>query len=245
MDNNRFQKIVKQLGVSKATVSRTLRHCPGVDTDTRMRILKEARKENEGVGYPSCRIYCILPDLPHYFWGTFFAELQEDVRRTPVSVKFNLYTRIFDDETVLLYLEEAILLRAEVVIIAAAVSPAIREKLRRMQESGICVILLSEYGELPGCVYVGADAFRDGETMGQWFCQRYPDNVPMILKMNCLPNVLSRINGFRQAIEQYRPMWGTEIPVFDLTKEDFDNNRTVPARLAALLSSIDCRYSCI
>ena len=245
MENMTCQDLAKKLGIGKATVSRAVRHCSGVDSETRQRILQVAKHSSISIPAVPCSIYCILPDTPHYFWNLVFRNMLEEMRQEQISVKYNIYTSIFDHETVLLYLDEAVQLGARVVVLSASLSPAIREKLREMQKNGVYVILLSEYGELSDCVYVGANSFRDGEQIGRWFCQHYPQLHPMILSHYGCANALPRIRGFMHAIEQFRPGYPHKVPIIALGEHDLSSPKTIPARLAALFSTIGKEYSCV
>ena len=239
MVKNRLQELAEGLGVSKATVSRALRHCAGVDSETRLTILRDAKEY--GVEAPSdpCDVYCILPDTPRYFWRRFSGEIRENVRRDPVSVKLNLYTRIPDSETVGIYLDEAEKLRVKVVIIAAKLTTENLKKLSAMQKRGVLVILLSEYGELPGSIYVGADAYRDGEALGRLLSLKYPGRIPLILTSDLSPNASRRISGFRHALEELQPSIGRDPRISYLTEEELGNAKTIPAHLASLLTGMD------
>lgn len=245
MESITCQDLAKKLKIGKATVSRAVRHCSGVDSETRQHILLEARRAGVCIPASPCSIYCILPDTPHYFWNLMFRKMMEEMHNEQISVKYNIYTSIFDHETVLLYLDEAVQLGARVLILSASLSPAIREKLKEMQKNGVYVILLSEYGELADCVYVGANSFRDGEQIGRWFCQHYPQIHPIILSHYGCANAFPRIRGFMHAMEQFRPDYVHKVPVIALGEHDLSNPKTIPARLAALFSTIGKEYSCV
>ena len=60
--------LAERLGVSRATVSKAIRHCSGVDTATRERILREMHRSGVSPAAGVCDIYSILPDIPSFFW---------------------------------------------------------------------------------------------------------------------------------------------------------------------------------
>ena len=68
MRNASVTEISKELSVSKSTVSKVLRHCPGVNSDLRAKILQHANeKKIADVSY--CDFYFIIPDKPGYLWS--------------------------------------------------------------------------------------------------------------------------------------------------------------------------------
>ena len=74
MKKRDLSDLAQKTNVSKATISRALNHCPGVDHETRRRVLEAA-----GPLSPSSSeddMVMILPDTPRYFWNPAFIELQ-------------------------------------------------------------------------------------------------------------------------------------------------------------------------
>lgn len=242
-----LSSLAKQLGVSRATVSKTIRHCSGVDTETRETILRAAKKHpacmtgNRG----SCDIYCILPDTPSFFWKAMQAGIKDGIaaNAADISVKYNLCTKLHDEETVLCYLEEAQNMQARCIIITAAITDAIRAKLAEICRSQNCmVLLLSEYGEIPNSFYIGADAYTDGAEMArryiQLFCaySKEISNMPIILTYEQNRNVADRVSGFCDTIstaylsEQIKPQ------LLPLDAHIFQNPKLLPSSLASVLS---------
>ena len=102
MDKINLEQISRMTYTSKATVSRALNHCPGVDSCTRARIQEAAR--TAGYQMPEKRpaqVGLILPTLPSYFWdemrwgvGTVLAESGQPCRTA-------LYSSLYGTEEVL------------------------------------------------------------------------------------------------------------------------------------------------
>ena len=246
MKDDTFQNLANRLGLDRSTVSRAVRHCPGVDSRTRSLVLEEARRTGVRAAAGPCSIYCILPDIPTYFWQTYYSELKESLNKANIPARFSSYSRIYDRETVLLYLDDVIQSGARVLILTIGLSETIRDKLLEMQRSGLYVILLSEYGELPNSAYVGADPYQDGELIGRWFCRHYPGETPLILdNVSGNDNVAQRIRGFLHSLEQFRPAVAKDAPVVKLTEGFFRNSKTLPAQYAALFNQVKKDYSCV
>ena len=146
MNDTTIESIAKKLNISKSMVSKVLRHCGGIDSDTRQRILSEAH----GIvpkDYSECAIYFILPDIPQYFWRPVRKGMADATDPLDIPVKCNVYTKASDEATVLKYLDEAERLNAKSIILAAHITPAIRQKLEHLVV-GRLIILLSEYHPL-------------------------------------------------------------------------------------------------
>lgn len=246
MKSDTYQDLAKTLGIDRSTVSRAVRHCPGVDSKTRKMVLEEAIRSGIHGPVDRCSVYCILPDTPTYFWQSYYRELKEAFGQTDISVRYSIYSKIYDSETVLLYLDYVKQSEAKVLIISAVLSPEITKKLEIMQNEGLYVILLSEYGILPRSAYVGSNSYQDGEQIGWWFCQRYSQQTPLILNnISGNANVAQRISGFLHSLEQFSSIYAQKVPVIRLTVNDFRNSKTIPAKYAAMIASIKEEYSCI
>ncbi|MBQ7982334.1 MAG: LacI family DNA-binding transcriptional regulator [Clostridia bacterium] len=226
-------RIAQKLGVSRATVSKTIRHCSGVDGDTRLRILRAAENtallHAEGV----CDIYCILPDTPSFFWGEMRRGILDGIAAAndALRIKFNVISRLRDEETVLYYLDEAEAMQARILILAVSVTDAVKQRLYTMTRTGgRMILLLSEYGEVTNSFYIGTDAFADGAEMARICSARFPDCTPYLFTVDGNPNVSLRIRGFSA---QYG---GRVIPI-PVDAHRIANAKTLPSHIAAVLSA--------
>lgn len=199
MKNKNIEEIAAKLGVAKSTVSRTLRHCSGVDSDTRRMILSECSTER--YGSEQFPIYVILPDIPSYFWNRAYNTLVNAGSRSEYPIKYNIYTGLNDTDIVVSYLEEAERLNSEVIIIAAAITPEIHDKIAQIQKK-CTVFLLSEYADIVNTFCFGADNYSDGYSAGQICIKHYPEHIPLIVNVPGIPSIGQRIDGFCDAVTQ-------------------------------------------
>ncbi len=233
MKEEQFTSLAEKLGISKSTVSKAYRHCSGVDTVTRDMVLRETEHLAAASLSSACDIYCIFPDIPHYFWNELRRGIKAGAAKTALRIKCNIITKISDEQTVLYYLDEAEHLGARVILLTAVLTPALRKRLASFPLH-TCVILLSEYDAFPNCFYVGADAYTDGWCMGEVYAKRYRDRIPVLLHKPDRPNIKARLAGFRDALALHAPEI-TDLPTVSLPENFFENQKTAPSRLAAIL----------
>ena len=141
-------RLADELGISRATVSKTIRHCSGVDSRMRLKILRAARDADLLSPQGFCDIYCILPDTPNFFWGEMRRGISDAIHALPdpLQIKFNVISSLHDTEVIELYLDEAAAMHAKVLVLAIAATDAIRARLTEYaSQSGTMVLLLSEY----------------------------------------------------------------------------------------------------
>lgn len=229
-------KIAKELGYSQATVSRVLRHCSAVDSDTRRQILSSLDPAD---AFPAseCDIYVILPDTPRYFWekvrkGTILAE-----NDPLVSIKHNIYTNVRDEDVILHYLDEAKAMRAKVVIIAAVMTPVIRERLLDLQKN-TAIFLLSEGGELVNSFYFGADSYEDGFKLGSLFLERYSHMTPVLVSVENNYNVRKRMEGFTDALRKHDEERFRTVPQITIHYTTAADPKLFPSKIASLLAEV-------
>ena len=194
MKNDTVTALAASMGVSKATVSRALNHCGGVDSETRERILAAIGETT----VPECAIYSLLPDTPGFFWQEMRRGLgdHEDMRH---PMKCSVYTRLRDDYSVLAYLRESV--RARVLLVAASVTPAIREALTALLPGRLVLLLSEDDGILTNGFYLGSDAEADGYAMGEVYVRRLRDHVPYLLTLT--PGVNRNVDLRAQGFSRY------------------------------------------
>ena len=228
MKNDTLSSIAASMGVSKATVSRALNHCGGVDSETRERILAAVGETT----VPECAIYSLLPDTPGFFWQEMRRGLGDHAdARYPM--KCNVYTRLRDDFSVLSYLRESV--RARVLLVAASVTPAIRETLTALLPGRLVLLLSEDDGILTNGFYLGSNAEADGYAMAEVYVRRLRDHVPYLLTLTpgVNQNVDLRAAGFSRYLREtgLPPPHRVEFPESFLTPA-----KTFPARMASLLT---------
>lgn len=242
MKEDSLTAIAEKLHISKTTVSKVVRHCGGVDSETRNLVLQELKK----TGYSSvsdCPIYCIVPDVPKYFWKEMLRGITVGEKPGLTSVKYNIYTKPSDEQTVLSYLEDAEKIGAKVIIIAANMTHAIRKKLESLQEQRL-IILLSEYESVKNCFYVGADSFQNGYEMGRIFLERFAERRLLLFSLEDNPNAKKREAGFMQALCESQ--FEGKMVKIEISNAYMSGGKTFPARLASVLAQkAGCEEICI
>ncbi|MBE6598713.1 MAG: hypothetical protein E7638_04660 [Ruminococcaceae bacterium] len=245
MKDEKLVEVAQKLGFAKSTVSRTARHCSGVDAETRRLILRYM--DEAGITLEKeCSVYAIQPDTPNYFWGEFAKILAKADTEERIFLKQNIYTTLGDSDIVLRYLEEAEKISPPVLILSAHITPEIREILLRMKEK-TTVFLLAEYDSVPYTFYIGADSYGDGYRMGECFCRRCPERTPVVVTNTESPTVCLRVKGFCDALRQFDPQRFDRIPVYDypLVYIHCGKKQLAPSRLAAQLAEwIGGRSNC-
>jgi len=226
-------RIAQMLGVSRATVSKTIRHCSGVDGDTRLRILRAAEHtallRAEGV----CDIYCILPDTPSFFWGEMRHGILDGIAAAndALRIKFNVISRLRDEETVQYYLDEADAMQARVLILAVSVTDAVKQRLNTMMRTGgRMILLLSEYGDITNSFYIGTDAYADGAEMARICAAHFPGCTPYLITVDGNHNVSLRIRGFSA-------QYGSRVIPLPVDAHRIANAKTRPSHIASVLSA--------
>lgn len=231
--------LAKKLNLSKATVSKTMRHCGGVDSATRQLILDEANRccfEGDISNKSACSVYSILPDIPKYFWGELYRGIFSDQYRGGITVRHNIYTKIGDSDTVLDYLNCAELDGAGVLIIAAQITPEIHARLSELAKSHM-VILLSEYHELEDGFYIGSDSAADGYAMGKLYLESYSEKQLILLSMEKNINAELRTAGFTKAVNEADSSIIKNAVKISIESGIFSDSKVLPSRLASILSS--------
>ena len=234
MKGETVSRIAASLGISKATVSKALNHCSGVDSDMRARILSAAGsfswKDTE------CSVYTLLPDTPAFFWKTMRHGLV-DGWTSDVPMKFNVYTRLMDESVINAYLQEAEMLGAQVILAAASMSQPIHQRLAALIKGRLVILLSEDDGTLTNGFFIGSNAWEDGYTMGKLYLTRLAGCTPVVLTLREKhnQNVLRRAEGFCMALTEA----GIPAPVQIAVPADFMRTpKTMPARLASLLSHV-------
>ena len=99
MDKTSLEQISKMTNTSKATVSRALNHCPGVDPQTRVRIQEAARTAGYQRAEKSpAQIGLILPTNPAYFWDEMRRGVESVFAANGQPCRAALYPSLHDTE---------------------------------------------------------------------------------------------------------------------------------------------------
>ena len=245
MENTTIAEIAKKLNVSTAMVSRVLRHCSGVDSEMRQRIIAEA-EHLVPADWGECAVYSILPDVPRYFWQPLRKGIADALDASNIPFKSNICTRASDDSIVLRYLDEADRLNAQVIILAAYVTPVIHKRLEALTNCHL-VILLSEYHEFVNSFFVGSDAYQDGYIIGDYYASHYKNRELLVLTLPGHYIFEKRIEGFHDALRASQPDALDHIVRIKLEKKVFQDLKLLPSKLAPLLmeAAKPCERLCI
>ena len=247
MKNNTTGHVASKLNISMSTASKAIRHCSGVNSETRQSVLDELRIINYRP-VSECDIYAIVPDVPQHFWKQIRQGLQLGKEIYSISVKCNVYTNLRDESTVLEYLEEAELLNARAIIIAARITPKIQKKLESMTE-GRLILFLSEKHELTNTFYIGGDTYLDGYLMGKQYVSDYADRQLVLLSNSNNATAQLRLEGFRDALKELPNERVQNAIYLNVDAAVLRNPKLLPSKLAPLLLDVSkdfdsvCIYS--
>lgn len=195
MKKHDLTDLAQKTKTSKSTISRALNHCPGVDPETRRRILEAAGPQSSSSG---ADLVMILPDTPRYFWNPAFTALQEDT--ADLQRIFHLYSRLYDTGEVGLYLEQAARHEARLMLLSVADTPETLSLLRTYAGK-IPLFFLSEYLDIPGTFYIGSNAHEDGRRLGEAYLARFRGFSRVVcLSSDANGNGRRRLEGFTEAI---------------------------------------------
>lgn len=236
-EKNLSAKIAKELGYSQATVSRAIRHCGGVDSDTRRKILScvdtpETSQRSE------CDIYVILPDTPRYFWEELKAGVTSIKPPENITVKHNVYTNVRDEDVILYYLDEADRMGARVILLAALMTPSIFERVKALVQH-CAVFFLSEWGGEPeNTFFFGADSYEDGAMMGRIFCEQYSSMTPFVINVEQNDNVIRRMDGFLDTLRRFDEKRFRNVPMCSISYNIAGDIRLFPSKIASILTEV-------
>lgn len=247
MKDEKISEIAKKLGMAKSTVSRAARHCSGVDVGTRRTVLQHIGSNDDALTYGAkkCLIYTIIPDLPIYFWGRLYSSIEDAVLNDngvhfswrDKTVKQNVYSSLADSDIVLHYLDEAERLEPAIIIIAAYVTPEIREKLNVLKEKSM-IFFVTEYEDMPKTFYFGADPYGDGFRMGRHYLENYGDRTPVVVTNREIVTIRRRTEGFLDALRLADPQRFGALTANEVPKDGifFEKRKLIPSRLASLFT---------
>lgn len=157
---NKLDVLSDLTGASKSTVSKAIRHCFGVDRESRELILRKAKE----MGVESdhlCDYYCIFPDRPSGFWNGIVSRIHDACPQ--FRGKFNVYP---PDSAFVLgdYLDEAKKLGAQMIV--TCVRPNERQyELLCQAAREIPMIFLFERVDIVNTFCVYSDARADGAAI--------------------------------------------------------------------------------
>lgn len=198
-----LKRFAEEIGVSQPTVSKVLNNCFGVDGRTRAYVREEARKRGLLPEDGRTDVFCILPSAPTYFWRPVFENLYRAARSEEYRAKFNVYSRLVDEDAVLAYLEQARALDARALVVAALITPRVKAVLEELATDRL-VILLNQYADVRNVFYVGEDGGASGRALGEE-CRELFGRCPRIIHLSTGDNgnAHRRNTGFWEIAAHY------------------------------------------
>ncbi len=226
MKKKDLEKLAQLGSVSVSTVSKAIRHCPGVNDTTRQHILKLAEEQQlypEDGAQQSLRV--ILPDNPKYYWMDLYRGLRDvSTAAAPGQCRFEVYARMSETQGVLRrYLQQIPLEETSLLIAAASGQAAVVQRLRQLAGQ-LPVFLLTEYLDVPGAIFFGADACGDAERLGHYFACAHPERRRIL----CL--TLPEAATHRQRVKGFFAAAGTAPRILPLPQQE-----PLAAQIARLL----------
>lgn len=238
MDRVTLSKIAEMHKTSTTTVYNAIYSCTPVNTKLKKDILNTA----ESMGYflknkmPTCDVAVILPSIPVYFWSEAEKGILNEIRNSNVSIKLFTYSSMEDEEDFVLCMESAKRSCAKVYII----TPVNTEKsIRTLKEIDKDIIFLNEYVKIDKAGFVGADAFKDGQSLAQ-ACFDFIKQHPRVL----IINVISTNNKEEERKKGFCDSLPENAQVIGEIKMPF--NRTLAANIAREIeSNYQGKFDCI
>ncbi len=172
------KEIAALAGVSRGTVDRALKNRPGIREETKQRILEIAKKYDykpniigKALVYSGKTIH--VPVILNSIGNPFFDDVKAGIfaaQEAFASYGFQIDISEFKgyDAEDLLQILDALPEDTAQLVLTPICHAAVDEKLRRLQEKGVRIIMLSSALEgLPGSVYVGCDYLKSGRVAGR------------------------------------------------------------------------------
>ncbi len=201
MNNKQIHKIADATNTSVATVSKVINHCYGVSSELRERVFLQSDKlVGKQTPKKPVMIYVIIPEVPNFFWN---CELLSP-KNPEITIKYNCYSRLGDDNTVIRYLNEAISLNADVIIIATQNNAEIENTVRNLANDKL-IIFLTEQHNIVNTFYVGSNPEKDGEILAENVLKHHDRSSKMLVLRDISPNKntnsSSRFNAFIKTVD--------------------------------------------
>lgn len=194
------KNISQELNISKATISRALNNCSGVDVLTKEKIMEAALK----YGYKSVKssdVGIVMPSTPTYFWKPFCDGLIKKIKSENTDCSAFLYSSLANESDALKCITDATESDISVLIAVAPCTEEIRNLLQKNADK-MLIILLDEELCVTNSFYVGENSYQNGYIMAKKYGEEYPDNKKFaIIRQTTKSGVVQkRINGFLAAL---------------------------------------------
>lgn len=214
-----LRDIASELGISIGTVDRAVHNRPGVNPDTRARVLALIDKyeyhpdpiaRSLSMRTRPVRIGVIFPESPRFFWdrvadgvsaaATDLADLNTEVRVCRVADRYSSFARAAD---------ELLAGGVDAVALVPREHPAIRGAVQRIRDAGVPFSTLND--DLDGCgrlFYIGPQLAQSGRVAGELMGRFLPQGGRVLLIADAMKSEEygARITGFREKLSDDYPM---------------------------------------
>ncbi len=185
MKKQNLAEIAQASGKSLSTVSKVLRGCGGVSTETRNAVLNEVdgleliSPSQESLNHA---ISVILPDNPKYFWHQAYDAL----KASDIQANLKLFSAIRtqqDEEIVERYIEEEVLSGCRALILSSFLNERLCQRLAELARH-MLIIQLCEYYPISNSFFVGSDGEKDGMRLAAMLPKETnrPLNIGILMK---------------------------------------------------------------
>lgn len=195
------KKISDDLNISKATISRALNNCRGIDYATKEKIVQAALK----YGYRryvnvNADVGIVMPCVPSSFWGKFGGYVHDGIKDLDLNAVSFLCSSLHVEADALNCIDRAIESGVSVMIVSAPDTERIKNKLSECADK-MLIILLEEYLDVVNTFYVGDDSYQSGYNLASAYRKKYPETTSFAIIRN-LPRTVTqrRIEGFCDAL---------------------------------------------
>lgn len=206
------ERIVRETGLSRATISRALNNCGSVSSEVKEEVLRAARavrytppqktrvRRPEG-GY---LVAAALPEMPAYFWGDAMKGMRDRADDfAGMRLVHSLFSRLNSEADALYCIDYLLELRPDVLVVAP---PAFESVRLRLLETEIPVVCFAESGEVRPRFFVGADYYRDGVLLARAAANALPERARLVkIEGDRMPMVNQRDEGFRRELMKCAP----------------------------------------
>lgn len=240
MAENKIKKIAELSGVSESVVKRALGNYSGINNKTKQNVLEVAEALGVCFKPKNTEIGIVMPTVPTYFWGEMRRALSLQCTELEADFRFFLFSDINNEKDALNCLDVASKSGISVLIVCPPDTCKIRDFLHTLSEK-ICVIILEEFVDVEGAVFVGENSYDEGFLLAKKYLETFPQNRRFAVLSNRYDNNSPRNRGFFDAAKSF----GNAEFLNIYTEFSFDE-KTVCARLARKLEpelqKIDCIF---
>lgn len=201
MKSQKISHIAALSGKSKATISRVLNNCPGVDNSIREEVMQVVCAHPDITAAPESPsdLCIILPDNPKFFWH----DALEVASRTQIPKQVWVYSHMQKNTILHSYMDRLEASNASALIFAGTPDARLCERLEQFASGNHLLIQLCEYTPIRNSFYVGSEFYRDGFRLGRQLLSRQKDAIRhiAILERKDVVSCRERNRGFVDAFQ--------------------------------------------